>query len=191
MKTRVLALAVACVAWFPLAPPTAAIAEETPEIIEASAFASGTGNMLFLMAGIVLPALQAGQDRPTRLVHSMDALTTALVATEGLKLMVGEKRPDSSARDSFPSGHTSAAFALATVQAHYNPDESFWWYAGATAIGASRVSLNRHYLHDVLAGAALGYLVGRDSLSSQRRLTFMPEYSSANHVVGLAVTIKF
>jgi len=158
---------------------------------EMSLFTSGNGNLLFLTAGVVLPMVQGSSDSRTNSARTIDALVKSVVASEGLKLLFREKRPDSNHRDSFPSGHTPAAFAVATVQSKYNPDESFLWYAGATAVGVSRVTLNRHYVHDVLAGAALGYFVGRDSLSGHHRVTFLPEYSSQNHVVGVALHMEF
>lgn len=66
--------------------------------------------------------------------------------------------------DSFPSGHTAAAFALATVVSlRYR--HSFWVgaasYSVAAAVGLSRMALDRHWLSDVVAGAAIGHLVAR------------------------------
>jgi membrane-associated phospholipid phosphatase len=63
---------------------------------------------------------------------------------------------------SFLSGHSSSTFALSTVALHY-----FGWKAGvpadalATYTGWSRVRDNKHWLSDVVAGAALGLAVGR------------------------------
>lgn len=93
-------------------------------------------------------------------------LAQALIVTEiytgALKYSVGRQRPDGSDQLSFPSGHTSAAFTLATVA-----DRHCGWKVGvpayllASGIGLSRVEKNRHYLSDVLAGATLGIVVGR------------------------------
>ena len=41
------------------------------------------------------------------------SLGAALIATQGLKSLIHENRPDGSGNDSFPSGHTSIAFAAA------------------------------------------------------------------------------
>lgn len=62
----------------------------------------------------------------------------------------------------FPSGHTIAAFAVATVYAdrYPNPRWHRWLaYGLAGVVGFSRVSLHSHYVSDVFAGAALGYVI--------------------------------
>ena len=63
---------------------------------------------------------------------------------------------------SFPSGHTIAAFAVATVYAdrYPNPRWHRWLaYGLAGLVGFSRVSLHAHYASDVFAGATLGYVI--------------------------------
>ena len=77
-------------------------------------------------------------------------------------------------RNSFPSGHATAAFAVATVQSRYHPEQAPWWYLGATAISISRVSLHRHYVHDVVAGAALGYFTARATLAHPHVMALAP-----------------
>lgn len=89
------------------------------------------------------------------------ALGATCIATEMLKYAVGEKRPNSDSRTSFPSGHTSAAFAMATVLADYKPEYKWPAYAAASLIGFSRVEAGSHYWDDVIAGAALGYFVAK------------------------------
>jgi membrane-associated phospholipid phosphatase len=65
---------------------------------------------------------------------------------------------------SFPSGHTSTAFAVATVVADSYADK---WYIGAASYalasvaGISRIHDNKHWASDVFAGAVLGFWVGR------------------------------
>jgi len=65
---------------------------------------------------------------------------------------------------SFPSGHTSTAFAVATVIADSYADK---WYIGAASYtlasmaGLSRIHDNEHWASDVFAGALLGFWVGR------------------------------
>ncbi|WP_207432317.1 phosphatase PAP2 family protein [Sabulibacter ruber] len=65
---------------------------------------------------------------------------------------------------SFPSSHTSNAFAAATAIASVYHD-SRWVpqlaYGVATLVGLSRINDNKHWASDVLAGAAVGYLTGK------------------------------
>ncbi|MCW8347695.1 phosphatase PAP2 family protein [Vibrio sp. ZSDZ65] len=61
-------------------------------------------------------------------------------------------------RYSLPSGHTAAAFLMATVIGHFYPDWFFVCLVWATLIGVSRVLLGVHFLTDVVIGAVLGAL---------------------------------
>ena len=80
----------------------------------------------------------------------------------GLKMTVHEWRPDDSDQKSFPSGHTTFAFAGATTLRHEYGHLSPWitigGYGLATLVAADRVRRDRHYMHDVCAGAAIGWL---------------------------------
>lgn len=73
-------------------------------------------------------------------------------------------RPPLNAHASFPSGHTVAAFSIATVFARrYERHRWVPWVAYGTAglIGFSRVTLQAHFPSDVFAGAAFGYAISR------------------------------
>jgi hypothetical protein len=68
-----------------------------------------------------------------------------------------------SSHDSFPSGHTTEAFAVASVIA----TRSKGWeipviaYAAAALVGMDRINTRDHFASDVVAGAFLGTTVGR------------------------------
>lgn len=141
---------------------------------QAAKFASGGGSIAFLAAGIGLPLIRDGHDGKTRTLRAIDAVGTTVILTEGIKALTREKRPDSNEHNSFPSGHASAAFAVATLESHLHPREAPLWFLGATLIAASRVRLHRHYSQDVIAGAALGYGVTRLEISAPRGLILSP-----------------
>lgn len=73
---------------------------------------------------------------------------------------------------SFPSGHTTVAFAAATVFAmeyKNNPLIPIISYSAATLIGLSRITENKHWATDILAGAALGFLTGQQVVNNYHR----------------------
>lgn len=91
----------------------------------------------------------------TRLILT---LLLTQIAIEAIKLAVGEARPDGRFFNSFPSGHTTASFAYATVMSlHFR--WGWMWFLFATVVGVSRVVTNAHWWHDVTGGAALGYII--------------------------------
>jgi len=71
---------------------------------------------------------------------------------------------------SFPSGHTIAAFAVATVVARRYGSHRWVPYAAygmAALVGFSRISLLAHFTSDVLMGGALGYSISRFTVLRQ------------------------
>jgi membrane-associated phospholipid phosphatase len=62
--------------------------------------------------------------------------------------------------DSFPSGHATASFAVATVLAAAFPRWRWAILSLAIAITASRILRGSHFLTDVAAGAVIGYAIG-------------------------------
>jgi len=88
--------------------------------------------------------------------------------TEVLKHLTGRPRPAEfdnrtiffgPAYDyhSFPSGHASFAFLIATIVAAYYPRWRWVAYAAATVVALGRVMLDRHFLSDVMVGGLIGY----------------------------------
>lgn len=61
---------------------------------------------------------------------------------------------------SFPSGHTMTAFAVIVPVVSHFPAAGPVMYLCAASIAASRVALGMHFLSDVVAGGALGWLLG-------------------------------
>ncbi|MCW3117813.1 MAG: phosphatase family protein [Chitinophagaceae bacterium] len=80
--------------------------------------------------------------------------------------------PRSGFGSSFPSGHTTAAFSAATVFAFEYKDQILIpviAYSAATLVGISRVTQNAHWATDVFAGAALGYITGKQVVNNYHR----------------------
>lgn len=79
-----------------------------------------------------------------------------------VKTLTKVERPDGSARNSFPSGHTATAFVGAEMLRREYWDVSPWigiaGYAVAAGTGFFRMYNNRHWLTDVIAGAGIGIL---------------------------------
>ena len=95
------------------------------------------------------------------------ALATGL--SSGLKYTIGRHRPDIagtniefrpfSGSNSFPSGHTAAAFAIATAVADQTRDgwSDYLLYGAASLTALSRINDNRHWTSDVLIGGLIGH----------------------------------
>lgn len=97
-----------------------------------------------------------------RAIGMFKATLYSTMATTVLKYTIREPRPnDPSEKNSFPSGHTTSAFAFSG----YIAGEHGWGWGSAalllsTFTAYSRINDNRHYLHDVMAGATIGWAYG-------------------------------
>jgi len=104
-------------------------------------------------------------------VDGWEASQFALTVSGLLKLASGRARPFEekgawkrkgfTRHSSFPSGHTTQAFVLATAISEHYPK---WWvkvtvYGFATGVALSRINDDVHFASDVLVGAALGTAV--------------------------------
>ena len=151
---------------------------------------SGPGTAVYLAAGVGLPLLEGGRLGRERAFRVADAGGVSVLLAYGLKAAIRERRPDGSDHGSFPSAHAAAAFAVAAMQSQFHPREAPFWFAGAALIGASRIAEHKHYLHDVLAGGALGYGVARLELSLPRGLVLRPFIGEEGRA-GLALGGRF
>jgi len=119
------------------------------------------------------------------------SLGGAFIVTVGVKRLIPERRPDGSDDRSFPSGHTSVSFAAAaTLEKRYGWRVGLPAHVVAAFVGVSRVAAKKHYVGDVLVGAAIGEASGW-LLSSPRdaRVRWLP-WGSA-HGGGASVALRF
>ena len=96
--------------------------------------------------------------------------------------------------NSFPSGHTAAAFSVATVFAtQYH--ETIWIpvlaYSMATATGMARIYENRHWASDVFAGALLGWVTGKFICRSHQQRDFSMVLSLDTKMKGVTFVHSF
>ncbi len=109
-----------------------------------------------------------------------DALSASIIAsgiiTPSIKIASGRSRPFENAgnadfnglgarslNSSFPSGHTTEAFALASViSSHYESSSvQYTAYGLASVVGYARIYHDAHFASDVIAGGLIGYWTGK------------------------------
>ena len=152
---------------------------------------------------LTIAAVVAGYlSNDARLMNTgLDAFESSVWAagliTPAIKHVVGRARPiqDEGARsyhpfnahfESFPSGHATNAFAIASAVASRwedHPSVGIVAYAIATSVAVARVNERAHFPSDVVAGALIGRVVARSIVHNH--LTIMPMRR------GLAATITF
>ena len=170
-----------------------------------------------LIASLTTPVILLSTDKKEWFTNGVMYIETLLIANglkELAKLAVNRKRPYIySDRDlpqdeidngdwakSMPSGHTTFAFASAAFLTYtfcrYFPDSpwripvSIGSYAIATGVAVLRVSSGKHFLSDVLVGAAIGSAVGF-LVPFFHTLNTKNDLSVAMTGNGLSFTVKF
>lgn len=155
-----------------------------------------TPTNLGALAGALIPNIAyasamligAASTSDGRMLSNAEVMIKATIysqlTTHALKYIVREPRPDGSGEKvSFPSGHATSAFSFASViQAEHG-----WIYGGlaytyATLVAYGRMNDNRHYLHDVVAGATIGASYGlglyfrskNETYDSKRQISVLP-----------------
>jgi hypothetical protein len=158
----------------------------------------------FYLAGVLADdqkALQVAQDGIAA------SLIASGIVTPAIKLVAGRSRPRedrgiynfkpfSNVNSSFPSGHTTEAFAIASVVAnHY--DETWVTctaYSIASLVGLARTYHHAHFTSDVLAGAMIGTWVGKSVVAHNAqlrtgKLTLLPDVSGG--LIGVRIVGSF
>jgi membrane-associated phospholipid phosphatase len=138
-----------------------------------------------VLGGFYLAGSLADNDKA--LMVAQDGLAASIIASgliaPAIKIGTGRSRPYENdgthnfqflgagkLNSSFPSGHTTEAFTLASViAAHY---EETWIkssaYTVAALVGVARIYHDAHFASDVLAGAIIGNWVGQSVVAHNR-----------------------
>lgn len=166
------------------------------------------GNGLYLVSEMGIAYLVGSLIKNEKLrrasLLSFESFTITGMLVYGLKYLTGRDRPTQAdgrydwdgpnTRDiSFSSGHTAAAFAVATTLAEEYRD-SVWIpplaFGIATFTGLSRINDNEHWASDVFLGAVIGYFTAKTivKLHSEPESSRLIIYPSSN---GRATTLNF
>jgi len=135
---------------------------------------TGDGH-LYLVFG-VLAYLFAGKDGQLFFMAGLLAFGIELPIYWFAKNLFKRRRPQEfsdlvtsfitpSDRYSLPSGHTTAAFLMASITGHYFVELEVFTLIWASLIASSRILLGVHFLTDVLLGAFLGIGVAQTALA--------------------------
>ena len=143
---------------------------------------------------------------------SAEAMINSIIVEGALKGITQRARPlDGVERSeffdggsSFPSGHSTQAWAVAAVIANeykHRPAVQIAAYGIASAISVARFTGHKHYISDVVAGSALGYGIGRfvdhahhredGEITTSSWPTIMPQYNRQARQYGVALTWNF
>ncbi len=139
-------------------------------------------NLAYIFGMTAYSEVYSDSDKSDYAILMIKSTLYAGLVSTALKTIVREPRPqDSNIKTSFPSGHSTTAFAFASTVASLH---NWYWgvgaYSLAAAVAFSRINDNRHYIHDVAAGATIGISYGL-SLAEQYKKT--KEYSPTEFII--------
>ncbi len=120
-------------------------------------------------------------------IRSAEASVDSVLLYAALKAVLARQRPYTGGAEgrffsgnwtagSFPSGHATLAWTLATVMAHEYPNRPMrlLMYGAATAVSTTRVTGGVHFPSDVFAGSVIGFGVGTFVSHKDRQKLMVP-----------------
>jgi membrane-associated phospholipid phosphatase len=176
----------------------------------------GNGIYVAGLSGAIYLSGHLIQDKELRKTGLMmaEAIFINGIITQGLKIIMGRSRPYRNTgnhdmdifeiefddkENSFPSGHTSTAFTVATVlsQRIDNFYASLGLYSLASLTALHRIYNDKHWFSDTILGAALGTVIGLkvvklntsfdDDMNSSVKMNITPMISSDRFGVGMVL----
>ncbi len=154
----------------------------------------GSGLYTLPALGIMYGCSFAFHDKKARMtaMKGVEAFVYAAIASQILKQITHRQRPDQGDvpdpyhwegpigpifDESFPSGHSAAVFAVATVIASAYK-KTVWvpvlCYSLASLTALSRIYNNKHWMSDVVMGTAIGLAIGQTVFRNSVRLKLLP-----------------
>jgi membrane-associated phospholipid phosphatase len=144
-------------------------------------------------------------------ILSAEALADSLIVSGALKEITQRARPMEGVErseffdggNSFPSGHSVQAWAVAAVIANEYHDRKLVKlaaYGVASAVSVARFTEHKHYISDVIVGSAAGYAIGRyvykahhrdPSITQSHWPTIVPQYNRSARQYGVGLTWNF
>jgi membrane-associated phospholipid phosphatase len=160
-------------------------------------FGNGSFSIPAMMGFYIYGRYQDNEKAKRTALLAAESFLVTTIFTTALKSMLGRQRPYSGegadifkgpslGKNSFPSGHTSSAFAIATVVANEYENVALVTpisYSIATLTGLSRIQDKNHWASDVFFGATLGYFTAKTILKLHsnkkgRHFTIYPQANS-------------
>jgi hypothetical protein len=129
------------------------------------------------------------------LINSMITEAALKGITQRARPLAGRERSEFFERgNSFPSGHSTQAWAVAAVIASeykHRPAVQIAAYGIATAVSVARFTGHKHYISDVVAGSALGYGIGKFVFRAHHRESVVEDDSLISESAWPMITPQF
>lgn len=138
----------------------------------------GSAGLVWIVISMVLFFREEKKDHLFFLPVGIAAVLSWIVSDLWLKSLFGRMRPtvdigaiivgDGATNFSFPSTHTTFAWALALVMSRIEPRYTVWFFVLAALISLSRIYLGVHYPGDIVGGILLGLAIGHAALEAEK-----------------------
>jgi hypothetical protein len=146
--------------------------------------------LMYTIPMVAFGASIAVEDDRTGTFQFLKSFGTSELLMQGLKEITDKRRPDGDCCRSFPSGHASRAFAgAAFIHRRFGFRHAIIPYLGAGFVGVSRIHAERHFVEDVVAGAAIGIASAWLFTSERQAFVALPLVESGGW--GLSLTARW